>query len=170
MTDRKIILETDRLILHETTAHQAEDMYNLNNDPDVIKYTGNDGFVSIEKSLEFITNYSDYKKYGYGRWTARLKENDEIIGWCGLKFLDDMQEIDIGYRLHKKYWGKGYATEAAKACLEWGKAQQGIKRVIGMAEKENLASIRIFEKLNMQFEKNFVEDNIDCVLYAINYD
>lgn len=165
---RNIILKTERLLLHETTANEAEDMYNLNNDPEVIKHTGNDGFVSIEKSREFITNYTDYKKYGYGRWTARLKENDEIIGWCGLKFLEDMQEVDIGYRLHKKHWGKGYATEAAKACLEFGKTQLGMKRIIGMAEKKNLASIRIFEKLNMQFEKDFIEDDTDCVFYTTN--
>lgn len=165
---RKVIIETPRLKLSEIIEEEPEEMYLLNSDYAVIQYTGDDGFKDVEAARQLIINYPQYKKYGYGRWTARLKENNEFIGWCGLKFNEDIEEIDIGYRLLKKHWNKGYATEAARACLKFGFTQLNMKRIIGRAEKENTASIRIFEKLNMQFEKNFIEEGKNCVQYAIN--
>jgi len=164
---KRIIIETSRLLLSELIEEEAEEMYLLNSDKEVIQYTGDDGFANIEAARQLILNYQQYKKYGYGRWTARLKETNEFIGWCGLKFNEDIEEVDIGYRLLKKHWNKGYSTEAAKACLDYGFNQHNIKRIIGRAEKRNGASVRIFEKLDMHFEKYFFEDGIECVQYAI---
>jgi RimJ/RimL family protein N-acetyltransferase len=66
------------------------------------------------------------------------KETDAYLGWCGLKFLDDLQETDIGYRFHKKYWGRGYATESAAACLKYGFEKLNLKKIIGRAMKKML--------------------------------
>ena len=146
------ILETSRLILREFELHDAQKMWELNNDPDVIKYTGDAPFSSIEDAEIFLKKYTDYKKNGYGRWAVIVKHTGEFIGWCGLKLNED-DLVDIGFRFFKKDWNKGYATESAKACIEYGFNQLKMKEIIGRAAIENTASIKVLEKLQMNFWK-----------------
>jgi ribosomal-protein-alanine N-acetyltransferase len=77
----KIVLETPRLFLREITVEDAESVYLLNHDPDVIKYTGDNAFESIEAAKSFINNYDQYKKYGFGRWAVIEKLTSNFIGW-----------------------------------------------------------------------------------------
>ena len=113
-----ITLETDRLILKPITLDHVEDLYKLNLDPEVVQYTGDVAFDSIESTREFYASYDQYEKYGIGRFSTYLTDNT-FIGWCGLKQLEN-GDIDLGYRLMKKFWNKGYATEASEASLEYG--------------------------------------------------
>jgi len=115
-----IILETQRLILREFLEADAENMFQLNRDPEVVQYTGDDPFLSVEDAKSFIQHYDKYKKFGYGRWTILLKDTNEYLGWCGLSYNVDTNETDLGFRLLKKNWNKGFATEAAKHCLDYG--------------------------------------------------
>src|SRR4051812_8677611 len=101
------IIETERLLLREILPSEAEVMYNLNLDPDVIRYTGDPPFESMAEAEKFIRNYPDYAKNGYGRWAVVRKEDNEVLGWCGLKYLPETEETDIGYRFFKKFWGMG---------------------------------------------------------------
>ena len=110
----KIILETERLYLREFIDSDGFHFYHLNNDSDVIKYTGNKPFKSIEEATNFIENYNEYLINGFGRWAVCLRETDEFLGWCGLKYESDKDEIDLGFRFYKKHWNKGYATESAR--------------------------------------------------------
>lgn len=82
----KFIIETDRLLLREFILDDAEKFYQLNLNPNVIKYTGNAAFESIEEAKSFLENYNDNKTNGYGRWAVINKKSDEFIGWCGLKY------------------------------------------------------------------------------------
>lgn len=82
----KIILETKRLILRELNIDDAESFYKLNLNVNVIRYTGDSAFNSIDTAKEFLENYQDYKLNGYGRWAVVSKENNRFIGWCGLKY------------------------------------------------------------------------------------
>ncbi len=162
-----IILTTERLILKTIDEADAQHMYELNFDPEVIRYTGDVGFNSIEEAHAFIQSYTDYEKNGYGRWTALLRSTGEYIGWCGLKYNKDRGETDLGYRLMKKYWNQGYATEASKACLDYGFSELGLKRIIACAAPANKASIRVMEKLGMQFEKMIGEEGEEWVQYVM---
>ena len=92
----KIILETNRLILREFDIQDAKNMYELNLDTEVIQYTGDKAFNSIEDAESFLENYNDYQINGFGRWTVLLKSNKEFIGWCGLK-LNEERFVDIGF-------------------------------------------------------------------------
>lgn len=147
------IIETKRLILREFSSEDAQFMYDLNLDSEVMKYTGDLPFSSIKESQDFLENYSDYKKNGFGRWVVCLKETDEPIGWCGLK-LNEENIVDLGFRFFKKHWGKGYATESAQACLDFGFQTLDISEIIGRAATENGASVRVLEKLGMEFFKS----------------
>lgn len=145
----------------------AEHFYQLNSDWEVMKYTDDVAFKNVEEVRQLVINYPQYKKYGYGRWTVKLKETGKYLGWCGLKFNEDIEEVDIGFRLIRKHWNKGYSTEAAKASLEYGFNQHHIKRIIGRADKRNIASIRVLDKIGLQFEKYYDDDGVENVLYAI---
>ncbi|MCK5677262.1 MAG: GNAT family N-acetyltransferase, partial [Flavobacteriaceae bacterium] len=146
------MLETDRLFLREFKISDANKMWELNSDKDVLKYTGDKPFESIESTKQFIIEYQDYRKNGFGRWAVIEKFKNEFIGWCGLK-LNEENLIDIGFRFFKQQWNKGYATEAAQACINYGFDSLSIKEIVGRADKENKSSIRVLEKLNMTFWK-----------------
>jgi RimJ/RimL family protein N-acetyltransferase len=149
----KIILETSRLLLREFQLSDAEKMYELNSDPEVIKYTGDPPFKSVEETRDFLSKYKDYQHNGYGRWIMIIKETNETIGWCGLK-LNEEKFVDLGFRLFRKHWNKGYASEAAKACLAYGFKTLNMDFIIGRVVSENTASVKVLEKLGMKYWKN----------------
>jgi ribosomal-protein-alanine N-acetyltransferase len=160
-----ILIETERLYLREMTPNDAEVAYILNLDPEVIRYTGDDPFESIEEAKTFLENYASYRTYGFGRWGMILKETGEYLGWCGLKYTPELDEFDIGYRLMKKFWGKGYATEAAEACLELGFNRFDMKAIVGRAMPANVASVRVLEKIGLSYLENRIEDGVEEVVY-----
>ena len=164
----KPIVETPRLILREMTPDDAYFFYALNQNYEVIKYTGDRPFENLATARRFLENYDQYKKYGYGRWAVILRETGEWLGWCGLKYEEEFMHTDIGYRFFQKHWGKGYATESAKASLEYGFGKLGIERIVGRAMKANVPSIRIFKKLGMTFVKDIECDCMPAVLYEVS--
>lgn len=147
-----MIAETERLILRELHPDDAEHFFELNNDPEVLKYTGDVAFESIEEAREFLKNYSHYSEHGFGRWAVVRKEDDVFLGWCGLK-LNEEGYVDIGFRFFQKYWGNGYTTEASEKSLELGFNIFGLTEIIGRAANENKASFRVLEKIGMGFFK-----------------
>ena len=148
-----IILETPRLILREMTKDDAVNAYQLNLDPDVIRYTGDQSFASIQEAVQFLENYEHYKTYGFGRWAVIEKTNAEFLGWCGLKFDPAVSEHDIGFRFFKRHWNKGFATESANACLRLGFEKHSIPVIVGRAMNENLASIHVLQKIGLSYWK-----------------
>jgi ribosomal-protein-alanine N-acetyltransferase len=161
------VLETERLLFREMTPDDAAHAYELNNDPEVLRYTGDEPFDSIKEASDFLSNYAHYRQYGYGRWAVVRKSDHAWIGWCGLKCHPEENEFDIGFRLLRKYWNQGYATEAAAACIKIGFDQYNMHSIIGRAMPENEASIRVLEKLGMAFEDFVFEDNIKWAQYRV---
>ncbi len=163
----KQILETNRLILRELNPSDAKSFYDLNSNPNVIKYTGNSAFESVEKAREFLENYQDYMLNGYGRWAVIEKTTNKFIGWCGLKFGEMENETDIGFRFFEEEWNKGYATESAVACVRYGFENLKLKCIIGRAMKENISSIKVLEKIGLKYEKDIEFDGKEAVIYKI---
>ena len=163
-----MVLETKRLILRELNVDDADYFYELNVDPLVIQYTGDTEFENINAARLFLEKYSanNYGKYNCGRWAVILKTSKEWLGWCGIKYMPVPDEFDIGYRFFRKYWGNGYATESAIACLEYGFDQLKINKIVGHAMKENIASIKVLEKIGMKYEKDILMDGEHAVLYV----
>ena len=149
-----MIIETERLILRELVPSDAEDMLRLHSNHQVQKYTGEDLITTLEGVYSKINEkINDYENYGFGRWATILKNGKKFAGWAGLAYLPEFNEIDLGYRFLPEYWGAGIATEASHAILIYGFDKLKLKRIIAIAMKENKASIRVMEKVGMQFDK-----------------
>lgn len=165
----KEILQTERLLLRELNPDDAENFYKLNLNPNVIKYTGNSACKDIDEAKEFLENYQDYKLNGFGRWAVIEKSTNEFLGWCGLKYDKNLDETDIGFRFFEEHWNKGLATESAKACIDYGFENLNLKTIIGRAISENIASIKVLEKIGLKFEREFDFDKSNKgVIYRIN--
>src|SRR6516165_7921619 len=151
----RVILQTERLILREFDEGDAAAFYVLGSDPAIIRFTGDPGLTSIEHAREVLRSHplADYQKYGFGRWACLHKETGAIIGFAGLKYLEDLKEVDIGYRLVPAHWGAGLATEAGRAVLDYGFRELHLEEIIGLADPANVASVRVLEKLGFSFDR-----------------
>jgi len=117
----QIIFETERLFLRRFTETDTGLLLYLNSDPEVLKYLHEPVVKDETHAVEILRTIilPQYEK-DLGRWAIHTKEKNEFIGWCGLKYRPEINEIDLGYRFVKTAWGKGYATEAAGATLDHG--------------------------------------------------
>jgi RimJ/RimL family protein N-acetyltransferase len=148
------LIETERLLLREITLDDKEELLKLHSNPAVQIYTGEPVVQSIEEIEKAIrTRIDDYEKYGFGRWATILKNGMQFVGWAGLAYLPEFDEIDLGYRFLPEYWGQGLATEGSRAILTYGFDTLKIRKIIAIAMKENKASIRVMEKVGMEFDK-----------------
>ena len=151
-------------------SHDAQALFALNGNPQVMRYTGEPLLPSLDAAKLAIENHTDFDNPGYGRWACVLKESQQIIGFCGLKYLSDLDEVDIGYRFLPEFWGKGYATEACIASLQFGFHTLRLHRIIGLVLPQNAASIRVLEKVGLQFECEFDYDGYSVLRYAASKD
>jgi len=166
----KNLIETERLLLREITLDDKEELFKLHSNPEVQKYTGEPVVESIKEMEKAIrTRISNYTKYGYGRWATFLKDEMQFIGWAGLAYLPEFDKIDIGYRFLPEYWGSGIATEASHAIIAYGFNHLELEKIIAIAMKENKASIRVMEKIGMEFDKfaPYEEGGKDVIWYQI---
>jgi RimJ/RimL family protein N-acetyltransferase len=165
----QVILETPRLFLRRFTEEDAPLIHKLNSDPDVLKYVHERVLKNDEEAKEVITNIIlPQYKLNLGRWAIHKRDDYEFIGWCGLKFLKEAGITDLGYRLLKNAWGKGYATEAAQYSLIYGLRDLKIKTITGKAHFENKASIKILEKIGMRFSHNEIIGGIPVKVYSLS--
>jgi [ribosomal protein S5]-alanine N-acetyltransferase len=144
--------ESERFIYREHTEVDAGNFYALNSDPLVIQYTGDKAFQDERAAAEFLRTYTHYREYGFGRWATIEKASGQYVGWCGLKYSPSLKEHDLGYRFFRKYWGQGFATEAAARCLDVGFDKFQLQEIVGRCRKENQASIRVLQKIGMEFK------------------
>jgi len=149
---KNVIIETDRLLLCTFSPGDAALLLMLNSDPEVTRYT-HDAMTSLDQAEKTLNEVilPQYALHNYGRWAVHLKHSLEYIGWCGLKYLPERNEVDLGYRFMKTSWGKGYATESAFASLQHGFRTLKLHRIVGRALLQNLASIRVLEKCGMSY-------------------
>lgn len=153
----KKIIESERLYLKEYSKDDVQLLFQLNSDPDVMKYIGpprTDIKVAEESMKKLIAYYA--KNPGLGVWAAFEKDTDEYIGFFELAHLDKTDEIEVGYRLHKKYWGKGYATEMSKVLIDYGFNKLGLEQIAGITHPDNIASQNVLLKCGLRYVKDAV--------------
>jgi RimJ/RimL family protein N-acetyltransferase len=156
-----IIFQTPRLILRQFTEADASLILGLNSDPEIVKYVHEPTLKTEAQAEKILLDIilPQYKN-NLGRWAIYTKHDMDFIGWCGLKYRPELDEIDLGYRLMQKVWSKGFTTEAAEASLDYGFNKLTLKLITGRAHIENLASINVLEKIGMHFIGEGIVD--DC--------
>lgn len=143
---------TERLHLRRWKESDKEPFAALNADPVVMEFFPNT--LSREESDAFVQRIEErFEKWGFGPWAVELKETGQFIGYVGLAIpqfeAPFMPAVEIGWRLAKEYWGKGYATEAANACLDVAFNQLGLKEIISFTVPANIPSRKVMERLGM---------------------
>lgn len=164
LEDVKIFAETERLILREILPTDVDGLFELDSDPEVHRYLGNHP-VTDKEQITAVINFirQQYQDHGIGRWAVTDKKNNGFIGWAGLKWVTEPTNghknyYDLGYRLIRKFWGRGIATEAACASLSYAFIELQAREVYGMADTENAASNRILQKAGLTLMERFDYD------------
>jgi ribosomal-protein-alanine N-acetyltransferase len=166
------ILETERLLLRHLSIEDADFILELLNEPSFIRNIGDRGIRTLDGANSYILNgpVASYAKNGFGLYLVKLKETNESVGMCGLIKRDTLEDVDIGYAFLPKFWSKGYAVEAAQAVKEYAREQIQLNRIVAIVDPQNQGSIRVLEKIGLQFEKmvKLSEDDIELKLFGAN--
>ena len=151
----KSILETERLTLREFLLDDAPFILTLVNTPEWLKFIGDKNVHSIEDAEQYLISgpIKSYTDNGFGLSTVILKSSNQPIGMCGLVNRESLEDIDIGFALLSEYEGYGYAYEIASATMRRAKETLGIQKVVAITDANNISSIKLINKLGLQFEK-----------------
>jgi len=162
----KFYIETDRLILRDFLESDVEGMYELDSNPEVHRYLGNNPIKEINQIppiIQFVRQ--QYEENGIGRWAVIEKKTNAFIGWSGLKLVKETRNqqsnyYDVGYRLIQKYWGKGYATESTLASLSYGFGESNLETICAAAQAENIASNKVLQKCGLKLINPYLENEV----------
>ena len=159
-----IFIETERLYIRELNLSDEKGMFEMDSDTEVHKFLVNHPIEKIEQSREVIEYVrQQYKEFGIGRWAVIEKGTNDFIGWTGFKFMANTVNghsghYDFGYRLARRFWGKGYATESGRASLHYGVSTLKFRDIYGMTDVDNIASRHVLEKLGFILMEIFPYD------------
>ena len=167
--ENSFVTETERLRLRMLRDSDLDDLAALFADPDVMRYVENGqptDRAEAEKALASIIAH--WEREGFGRWAIEDRQTNEFVGYGGLRSLFGTPEVV--YHLAKRHWGKGLATEMARASLDFGFNVKGFDRIVAIAKPGNTASVHVMEKIGMHFEKRTSYYDIEVVQYEIGRD
>lgn len=163
-------IETPRMTLRPFQRTDAPVLFTWVSDPEVMRFmptaTGQDH--TLEQTMARVERYMRYQElYGFSRWLIFDRESGTAIGDAGLLRMNGTDEIELGYRFAKPWWGQGRATEVAAAWLDYAFNVLDMPALIAFAEPENRASTRVMEKLGMHFlRQETIADKTELV-YSI---
>ncbi len=149
-------IQTAHLILRAWKPEDAAAWLEIVCEQGILRYFPNQTPPSPETSPEKADDYiahhlSHWEKFGYGHWAIVEKQDGAVVGWNGLEHLPELDETEVAYLLSKRVWGRGYATEAAKAAVKFGFENAGLTKIIGLVHPQNAASVRVLEKCGLSF-------------------
>jgi ribosomal-protein-alanine N-acetyltransferase len=156
-------IETARLLLRPFQESDAEYAHAWFSDPEVMRFFGYGPFVSVGETVEKIRQYrAHHEKHGFGKWVVLERVTGGAIGDAGLTRRNETGEIQLGYKFASLYWGRGFATEAAQACIKFGFAQLALPRITAFVHPDNVASIRVLKKAGFSyFGRDRIKDRED---------
>jgi RimJ/RimL family protein N-acetyltransferase len=150
-----LVLETNRLRLRRLSLEDAGFMLGLLNEPAYVRFIGDKGVRSIDGARDYILKgpMASYERFGFGLYLAELKDSGVPLGICGLLKRDSLPDVDIGFAFLPQFWSQGYALEAASAVMAYGRDGLGLNRIIAIVSPDNERSIKLLNKLGLQFER-----------------
>ncbi len=155
----EILLETERLTLRRFKEADIDNLFELDNDPDVMRFI-NGGIPTPRNTIQNVllpgfVSY-DLQYPGYGFWAVDIKTTGNFLGWFSFRPTgSNPTEVTLGFRLRKIAWGKGYATEGARALIRKGFTEMGVQRIIATTYQDNIASQRVLEKTGLLWMRKF---------------
>lgn len=177
----KIFFETKNVSLRCFNRTDAFRLFDLNSDPEVMRYLSNGVTSNMEESelgIKRIFEFLDASEGKFGFWLAFEKSSNLFMGWFlfrpDKKTPKNYAEIELGHRLKKEFWGKGYATEVSKEFLKLGFEKYKVKTIFAKTMKGNLASARVMQKIGLKFERDIIEDDFPgedkrAVRYSLDF-
>jgi RimJ/RimL family protein N-acetyltransferase len=164
-------IETDRLWLRPCARADLAALHALFTDRDVRRFLWDDREIALAETAALIeASVASFAAHGFGQWLAFLRETDALVGFSGLRFVDQTPDVELLYALAPAHWGQGLAGEAARAVLRHGFAALALPRILARADAPNAASIRVMQRLGMRFVRRGVEHGLDTVCYALDRD
>lgn len=161
-------LRTERLILRAWEAADVVPLHGFLSDQDVMRYFPPSSPPSLERVERLVASQLEHwARFGYGWWAVEVEKGPPLVGWCGLQYLPDTDEIEVAYLLGQAYWGQGWATEGARASLRYGFEELKLERIVAIVHRENQASQRVIQKLGMPLTGPASYFGIDCYHYAL---
>ena len=163
------ILETDRLLLRELTEGDAAFMYELLNSDGWLKFIGDRNISSVQDAKNHLLNnyIKMYEDHGFGLWAVVRKEDQVVIGTCGLIKRPSLPNIDIGFAFLPQYAGQGFAYEAAAATMNYGYSVIGTKKIVAITIPENDRSIKLLTKIGLVHDVSAtIPDDPKCILFV----
>ncbi|MEI4771453.1 GNAT family N-acetyltransferase [Psychrobacillus sp. FJAT-51614] len=163
------ILSTKRLVLRKMNKVDAERLLEIFSDPEAMRYYPT--IKNEQQTIEWIDwTLDNYTKHGVGLWIVEDKVTGEFLGQCGIvpQEVDGVIEMEIGYLFVRRVWGKGYATEAALACKNYGFNQLKLNKMVSLIDKNNIPSIKVAERIGMHVEKIIHKWGKGVCVYAIS--
>jgi ribosomal-protein-alanine N-acetyltransferase len=164
-----LLIETRRLVIRSFTLQDAQALHErVFGDPEVMQFIPRGASPSVDRTRASIERFMRHEREnGFALWVAELKETGELIGDCGLFLVEGVgPEVEVAYHFGKEWWGSGYATEAATACLAYGFKECALSEIIAICYPEHLASRRVMEKSGMRYVGPARYYDLDLVKYA----
>ena len=163
------IIHLDRLTMEPLQLFDLDSLAAIWSDPEVTKFLPSRGVAipreKVEKALASFVEH--WQQQGYGIWKIVKDETDKMVGYCGLRYLEELNEVELLYGLAKEYWGQRIATKATKASVKYGFDEANLDRIIALALPENEASKKVIEKTGFKYEKQIHIFNLDGLYYSL---
>ena len=148
-------LRPKRLYLRLFAPTDLDALARINSDPEVMRYIGEGKPVSREQTEVRLHAYIEHwRQHRFGLWAVVHKADQALIGFCGLPYLENTPEVEVGYRLAKRCWRMGLATEGASASLRYGFEALNLERIVAVVQAGHVASQRVLEKIGLRYEKD----------------
>lgn len=162
------VLHTERLLLRMLTVDDFDEYAEIHMDPDITRYTARFEFTRLDAWRHLAMIVGHWQLRGYGMWGAFAKDTNQLVGRVGFYNPDTWPAFELGWTFGKKFWGKGYATEGAKRCLQYAFEEMGHEHVISLIDPENVASIRVAERIGETLEREAEVAGHRLLVYGIS--
>lgn len=165
------VLETERLRLTRLSYDHCDFIFELVNEPSFKRFIGDKDVRSLEDAQRYLREgpIGSYERFGYGLFLVNVKDTGLPAGICGLVKREEFDDPDLGFAFLERYRRNGYASESARAVLEYGFDDLGLGRIIAMADPDNAPSVKLLEILGFAYERKvrMPDDDHDINLFSL---
>lgn len=168
MTPELPTLHSPRLTLRQFSLDDVAALHQILSTPHILRYFPKAAAPDLERTTRIVNRQIEqWRTVGYGWWAMTPRNEERLIGWCGLQYLPETAETEVGYLLAQPFWGQGLGTEAAQATVAYGFAHFDFPELIGITHPDNIASQRVLQKAGMTFTRADRYFDMACYRYAV---